>query len=260
MKEAEEKDIYTPLEIYGQIMQYLHVENEEKNLQFLTNEIFKAADKDLQSDKKTLLKDKASHKEIQDYNKKATGSTRSLDTFLKHYVSEMNIEDNKKEEYFNALKKVIEPEYRQLKWQLNEVRVLGVGKDMPQKLAAVAGIAYRVISPILVLGGLAISAFAMFQGIKSQSEGFRDMGIGNYANAGREIYAGQVFERAGTNVFGASVAMAALGFGPSIQLNKIRKNMKNALKGDEKKTFGKKATEILRDKKLYKKTNSLEKI
>ncbi len=49
IKPVNEADkTYEPVEIYGKIMQFLHFKDEEKNLQYISNEIFKAACQDLQ--------------------------------------------------------------------------------------------------------------------------------------------------------------------------------------------------------------------
>lgn len=225
-----------PLELYGQIMQYMHLGTEEKNLQFLTNNLFKAAEQDVQIDKKEQ-KNAQSHQDIQQFYRTNAGSTKHFDKMLCNYIDKImpEADKSKKGEVVSVLRQNMESSYHKLKVELNEVRVFGVGKTGYQKLAAIAGIAYRIVSPAVALAGIVFSTFAMIKGVPIESQ-----------NITKDMHVDYVGASGGLQGLGASTAIASLGVGSSESLYEIRQTMKDAfIKNAQSK-------DILKNKKLYK--------
>jgi len=109
-------------EIYGNLQRYVHISREAKNLQYLTDEIFKAAKKDLQLDKAN-----------------GGNSTEALEAFANKYLKKINPENQEinlkaKEHLMENLSK----DYSFLKEGLENTRVFGVGKSATEKLGTVA--------------------------------------------------------------------------------------------------------------------------
>lgn len=110
--------INEPNELYGSFMQYLHISTESNNLQYLTNQIFKAAGKDMQMDV---------------HNKKK-GSMNYLDEFIDNYLDSLKVKEDAKILARDGLKGHLTRDYNRLKDVLKEVRVFGVGKTPTEKL------------------------------------------------------------------------------------------------------------------------------
>ena len=96
-------------EWYGELMQITTISGKKnKNLQYLTNELFKAAKEDLRK-----------------------GSSReSLDNFIEVFGEKLGVRkiDKQSQNYTTLVEN-----YNQLKDQLQDVRVFGVGKSIPEK-------------------------------------------------------------------------------------------------------------------------------
>lgn len=102
-------------EWYGTLMEKTTISGKEnKNLQYLTNELFKAAKYDLRED--------AKHKKEEGH----IPSTKGLDEFTNKFGEKLGV---KKINKTSELYKELASNYTELKGELKNTRVLGVGKS-----------------------------------------------------------------------------------------------------------------------------------
>lgn len=211
-----------PLELFGHAMRLIHFTTEGKNLQDFSTRVFEAAGKDIQEDINN------------GYTTSTTTSTKHLDEFLTDYaINKLQLQEQEiQKKFVQEMKANLTKDnnYDTLKNNLKYVRVQGVGKSIPEKAAAAAGIAFRT-AVTGVAAGFAVVAggLALWAGEKAV-ESYSDLLKGDWVNS---IVANYQSEALNT---GAQVATAMgagagfLGMSSSYNLNQQRENAKEALR------------------------------
>ncbi len=251
MAEPEVEKIYEPAEMYGKIMQFLHFKDEEKNLQYISNQIFKAACQDLQLHNKNGWK------------KNTAGSkTKYLDQYLKTLATAIvsNPENNNKsikpDELVVTMKQEISRPYEELKQNLNDVRVLGVGKGIYEKAAASLGIVTRgVIAPAISLGIVTLGALVIVTGIVLQIKGIKGaiQGSSSLVKSAMDIYVGRSIENLGSLGVKAGALAGVVGSYKSFEMHDIRGQIKNVFRDETSNSISNEVkgtikTKVFRDK------------
>lgn len=141
-KDAKTKKIE---EVYGAFMQATTLDTERKNLQYLTNELFKAAKRDYMEDKNNQDQDVTAMT--------SQGKTISLKNYgcLEHFNK--FIETLKEREITIEGDHLVDLQttYHALKGELKKTRVLGVGKNLSEKMKTVVANVFQRIIPKAIL-------------------------------------------------------------------------------------------------------------
>lgn len=214
--ELEGREIARPMELYGELMQRLHISREEKNLEYFANEMFKAAGEDIQIGRD--MEDKQ-------------GSNESFNKSIDNFMLKMNVDESIKVEFRKNLTDSLTPQYNDLKKTLKEVRVLGVGKNIPEKATALIGMAYRTGATILGIAAGMASLGLSIAASKNRNEGFRDALGGDIRGAAAHLYVGNVENKMASGAARDAGTLLEQGFDKVEQLSNIRAEMKNIMKG-----------------------------
>ena len=148
--------------LYGTLMQKTSIGDENKNLQYLTNELFLAAQADLREDRKDPNFNRATN-----LGDNPTQSTKNLDIFYERLAFKMdkNVNDVKKELFgdnrYGAVtlkdrEDLFNKRYKELKLELDKTRVFGVGKTGLQSAVTLFTNTARTIGKALVAIPVAI--------------------------------------------------------------------------------------------------------
>jgi len=201
-------------------MQYLHVSKKEKNLEYLANEMFKAAGEDVQRD--TLR-----------------GSGNSVEGFEKvvqKFVEKTGVEDEAQQKVIkDYLNKELPDKYNELKKTLKEVRVFGVGKNPMEKLEAVYNMGCRTAA---VAGGVAVAlgSFAMSMlAAETQNKGISNVMKGDIRDAAADFYVGNIEDKNAKDLANVAGSWLEQGVRVTDKLSGIRSAIKKNLKGETKK-------------------------
>jgi hypothetical protein len=217
MKRSDEQEITRPMELYGELMQRLHISREEKNLEYFANEIFKAAGEDIQRGRDR--EDKLANRESFD---------KAIDSFL----DKLKLDKNQGEDFRKELADKLTPKYNQLKEVLKEVRVLGVGKNLGEKAYTLMGMAYRTGATITGIA-LGIASFALsVEASRNRNAGVRDAFSGDIRGAASHLYVGNVEKKMARSAAMDAGTLLEQGVEKTDKLMSIRAEMKNIMKGD----------------------------
>jgi hypothetical protein len=208
------KEIIEPNELYGTFIQYLNISTESKNLQYLANEIFKAAQKDIQHDKIN----------------KSSNSTQELDSVLNKYLNNIGTKEEAAAEAKKNLKNNLTANYSQLKDTLGKVRVFGVGKTTTEKMQTTIGHIGKAMMPVItvccIAGAAALTYFSFEEGMKAWGSLFKGDAMGYFMN-------NMVSNMAADGAKGFAVMGAVAGYvgmNRSVELSSIKSVMKKDLK------------------------------
>ena len=215
---TENNKISNPWEIYGNLMRLMHFDTEGKNLQDFSTQVFEAAGKDLQEDKKTQRKS---------YKPEKLSSTTHLDKCISDFVDQIATENVTNEDKItlrnNIIKSITEHgEYNKLKDTLDYVRVQGVGKDVIHKIGAIVGIVGRAVAPTLSVAMAALSVFVEAQSYNHSNQAMRDVFRGDAEGVALNGLAANWEHKQARASAEASGSLWDMGTKPTIELNEIR--------------------------------------
>ena len=216
-----------PKELYNRLMRNMaNFSREDKNLQYLTTELFQAAAEDVQRDVATK---KGTERDAIDFK---SGSKIALDKVIDNYIEKLEIKaEPDKGEFKKFLEDKLTPEYKELKVKLNDVRVFGVGKNGWEKAAALLNMAGRTAATVLAVAGSVASVALSIMASKERGKAWDDVGKGDISDAASGFYVANQEDRAAKSGLQASKSLWDTGVGPTEKLDEIKNEMKRVLKG-----------------------------